>query len=269
MPGLRRNARDAITEVELESMTGKRKGGVAPLVTMAPQDLRSDFVRKVYGILATQLLITLMVAGTFVSHGDHWLKASPSFVIGAVTLSSAASLFIALIYSCCPEVTRQSPQNYALLAVFTVAESILVGFTCLRYTAGSVLLCLGITFVIMVGLSLYATYTKSDFTTHGSFLFSALMALIGVGFSMWLISAFGLGGGELFNAVQVLYAAGGAVLFSFFLIYDTQKIMGGNHQHEFSIDDYTMAAICLYLDVLNLFLSLLQLLGRESHGDGL
>ena len=59
----------------------------------------------------------------------------------------------------------------------------------------------------------------------------------------------------------MMYAAGGALVFSLFILYDTQMILGGNHEHVFCIDDYALAAICLYFDFVQLFLSLLRLLG--------
>ena len=51
----------------------------------------------------------------------------------------------------------------------------------------------------------------------------------------------------------------GVILFSFYIIYDTQMIMGGNHKHKHEIDTYILASLDLYLDVINIFLLLLDL----------
>jgi hypothetical protein len=52
-----------------------------------------------------------------------------------------------------------------------------------------------------------------------------------------------------------------------YLVYDTQLIVGGNHRkHQFSIDDYAMAAICLYIDIIQLFL--MFLCGRRRARQG-
>jgi len=53
----------------------------------------------------------------------------------------------------------------------------------------------------------------------------------------------------------------GAILFSFFIIVDTQLLLGGKRE-VLGPDDYVYAALQLYLDVINLFLRLLQLLGK-------
>jgi len=244
-------------------MTGKEHVRVQP-VAMAEPDVRSGFARKVYGILSVQLLTTTFLAGIMVCYGRQWLHTKPQFVLTAVTSSCVLSLLLAGVFACCPEVMRRSPLNYGLLGLLTVAEGVLVGFACLQYTLGSVVLCTGLTAAVVLGLSIYALRTKNDLTGAGPYLFCCLMVLCGAGFFMTLTASIGLGNNPMFNALQVLYAAAGALLFSFFIVYDTQLILGGNHQHEFSVDDYAMAAICLFLDIIQLFLSLLRLLGQKE-----
>lgn len=60
-------------------------------------------------------------------------------------------------------------------------------------------------------------------------------------------------------------SGGGALLFSLYLVYDIQMIMGGR-QHAASPDEYIFAALSLYLDVVLLFLFLLQLVGLGRAG---
>ena len=48
-----------------------------------------------------------------------------------------------------------------------------------------------------------------------------------------------------------------------FLAYDTQMIVGGR-KYEYSEEDYAAAAVQLYLDVVYIFLFLLQLVGGSS-----
>ena len=55
--------------------------------------------------------------------------------------------------------------------------------------------------------------------------------------------------------LQLAIASVGAILFSFFILYDTQNIIRGKVSSEIE------AAVALYLDFLNLFISLLQILG--------
>lgn len=254
------------SDIELAPMTGKLRHEATPLALAEPQE-RSDFVRKVYSILSTQLLVTVVLAGIIVCHGREWLHSKPTAVLAAVNISCAVSLFVAVVSSCCPTVLRRCPENYVLLAVFTVAESVLVGFACLHYTMGSVLVCLVITCAVVCGLTVYAHRTKTDFTTAGPYLICCLLALFGTGLAITVLSAMGLASSSMFGGIQILYAAGGAFVFSAFLVYDTQLILGGDHAHEFSIDDYAMASLVIYLDIIQLFLSLLRLIGgRDDDG---
>ena len=58
-----------------------------------------------------------------------------------------------------------------------------------------------------------------------------------------------------------MYSALIAILFSFFLIYDTQQIMGGK-KYEMNPEEHIYASIVLYIDVVYIFLAILNL-GRR------
>ena len=48
-----------------------------------------------------------------------------------------------------------------------------------------------------------------------------------------------------------------------YIVYDTQLIVGGEHKIMFHTDDYVLASVSLYLDVINLFLMILKFLNGE------
>ena len=99
----------------------------------------------------------------------------------------------------------------------------------------------------------YACQTKYDFTDKGGYLLAVLVGLIITGFVNMFIQN---------NVLQMICAGVGAILFSCYIVYDTQLIVGGSHKkYQFSVDDYVFAAITLYLDIINLFLYLLELIG--------
>jgi len=62
---------------------------------------------------------------------------------------------------------------------------------------------------------------------------------------------------------MVVISAASLLLFSVYLIYDIQLIAGGEHKrmNQLSSDDYILAAINIYLDILVIFLELLRLIG--------
>jgi len=107
---------------------------------------------------------------------------------------------------------------------------------------------------LCTGLTLYAIFTKTDFTLWGGFL-----AVFGIVFVMaGVILLF-------FNVpiLIVIFNAIGIILFGIYLVYDTQLILG-NKSANFSIDDYMVASLSLYIDIINIFLDLLSLFGKRN-----
>jgi FtsH-binding integral membrane protein len=60
-----------------------------------------------------------------------------------------------------------------------------------------------------------------------------------------------------------LYCGLGAVMMGIYIIYDTQLIVGEKSE-KFSIDDYVFAAVCLYIDIVRLFLYILRILAAAK-----
>lgn len=139
-----------------------------------------------------------------------------------------------------------------LLAGFTFLESVTVAGVCAHYEAHGVgelvAIAWGITLAIFVFLTAYVYFSKTDFSFLGMFLPAALLGFVIYSFVSLL---FGFQTGYLFAFL-------GAMLFSAFIVYDTYMIM-----NRMGCDDYVIACIELYLDIINLFLMILQLLGND------
>ena len=108
------------------------------------------------------------------------------------------------------------------------------------------------TAVVFGAMSFFAIKTTRDFTGYGKPLMIAVLVI--VGFS--LLNLF-LGN----PLIAVMISGAAVILFSFMVIYDTQNIIQGNYATP--ID----GAIALYLDFLNIFISLLQLFGIFGSSD--
>ncbi|MSR15407.1 MAG: Bax inhibitor-1/YccA family protein [Gammaproteobacteria bacterium] len=109
-----------------------------------------------------------------------------------------------------------------------------------------VMTALGGTGTIFLGLSAYALVTRRDFSFMGGFLFVGLLVVLGAALlNIFLaIPAVGLA----MSAVVVLLMSG-------FILYDTSRMVHGGETN------YLLATVSLYLNILNLFTSLLHLLG--------
>merc|ERR1719414_1454661 len=158
---------------------------------------------------------------------------------------------------CCREICRKFPQNYCVLLVFTAFEGVIIGFASAAYTWQSVLLAAGLTAAIFVGMTMFAWTTSTDFTGFGPYLFGALLALSAFGFTLSIMMMFGV----KVDWLLMLYDICGVLLCTFFIVFDTQLILGqwGGHENQFMIDDYVFAALGLYMDIIRLFLHLLRL----------
>ncbi|CAD7954160.1 unnamed protein product [Amoebophrya sp. A120] len=217
---------------------------------------RHGFVRKVFLLTGCQLLITAAIAAPFVLYqlqARQFIQNNMALVVFATFLPCAM-----LCYSFCdPTVTRVYPKNYIFLFVFTLAFGLICGIACARFTTWTVLGVAGMTAVIVLGLMLFACQTTYDFTGAGPYLFAGVMCLSLMGlFFMFLPAS---------RIVEVVYSGLAALLFSFYLVYDVQMIVGGKHRRfQFSMDDYCFAALTLYMDIIQLFLHLLHLFGQRN-----
>merc|ERR1740115_61732 len=120
--------------------------------------------------------------------------------------SIAVTIGVMCIFCCKPQLMRQSPINYIILAVFTLAESVMIGFICIQYTQESVLIVTGITTFVVFGPTLFACQTTSDFTGCGPYLMCGILVLMGMSFMFWIASMLGLGGSPAFQTMRMVYA---------------------------------------------------------------
>ncbi|CAB0030418.1 unnamed protein product [Trichogramma brassicae] len=164
--------------------------------------------------------------------------------------------FVLLIaMACCTNVRRQAPMNFIFLMIFTIAEAVLLGFISSMHDEKYVLMAVGITVVICFSLTLFAFQTKYDFTGMGTYLFVAAIVLMIFG----IITIFYHG-----KTVTIVYSSFGALLFSFYLVYDTQLMLGGKHKYSLSPEEYIFASLNLYLDIVNIFIYILSILSASS-----
>ncbi|CAF1084894.1 unnamed protein product, partial [Didymodactylos carnosus] len=138
------------------------------------------------------------------------------------------------------------PTNFILLGLFTLFESFTIGTLVSYFDKLLVIQALIITAVIVCCLTMYTFQTKRDFSTMGAGLFAFLCVL----FAGSLIQIF-----LQSSVLDVALAMGGALVFSGFLIYDTQQIM-----RKCSPEEYITGAITIYLDITRLFIEILRLL---------
>lgn len=214
------------------------------------QSVRKGFIKKVYSILMAQLAVTMIFIMLFLYAAPvrNFAAANPWLWI----LAFVMTIVLLIVLACCPDVRRKHPINLILLGVFTFCEGFLLGAVSASYKADAVLIAVGITAAVCLALTLFAFQTKYDFTMCSGALLVLLVVLLLFGILSIFIRS---------QVLNILYASLGALVFSLYLVFDTQLMMGGKHKYSLSPEEYIFAALNLYLDIVNLFMFILQLVG--------
>jgi modulator of FtsH protease len=122
----------------------------------------------------------------------------------------------------------------------------------LKMAGGSQLImqALGATAVVFFSLSAYVLTTRKDFSFMRGFLFIGLIIALVAGLANIFFQSY---------TAHLALSAGIALLMSGFILFDTSRIINGGEKN------YIMATVSLYLNIYNLFVSLLSLLGSNRN----
>ncbi|XP_013875552.1 protein lifeguard 3 [Austrofundulus limnaeus] len=218
--------------------------------------IRHAFIRKVYFILTIQLAVTFSVISVFT-----FVDSVKMFVISYPVIYWTSYVVFLLVYCiliCCKEPRRRFPLNLVLLGIFTVAFSYMAGTISSYYETKAVFLAMGITATVCVAVTVFCFQTKVDFTSCGGFLCIAAVLLMIIGIVTAVVLSF-----QYVPWLHMLYAAIGAIVYTLFLVYNTQLLIG-NRELAISPEEYIYGALSLYVDIVNIFLFILQISGAAT-----
>ena len=217
--------------------------------------IRKGFIVKTYGILISQLVIsTIFIALTFFDSIREKLVIDTSarpLITAFLAIFLIVTIVVFVMFTCFRDTARKVPINYILLFSYTLCMSFYLMLLCAETKPKYVISALILTCGATVALTVYAWTTKRDFTYCGGFLFAFVLILIlSAGLFFWC-------------GLYAFYCGLGVLLYSLYLIYDTQLILG-KFRYEYNIDDYCFAALNLYIDIVYLFIKILQILGNSK-----
>ncbi|CAK0785382.1 hypothetical protein CVIRNUC_008590 [Coccomyxa viridis] len=212
---------------------------VARLFSQGPV-LRA-FVQKVLAIVCMQLLFTALVAVLFYVYTPLRLAVIHHPWVWTLCWAVTFVCLVALGYN--ENARRSYPTNCITLCIFMVSFALLVGIGTSFFHTHLLIEALGLTAVTVACIFIIASSTSVDFTMAGGFLWTC-------GFVLVLCILFGSFIED--NVFWLIISGAGAILFSAYLLYDLQKLMGGRYLAVHP-DDYIYAAVQVYLDVVTLF----------------
>lgn len=213
------------------------------------------FTARVYGWMFAGLLLTA-AAAFFITMSESFMRVIfGNFIIFII-------LFIAefaLVMFLSARITRlQYGTAVSLFLLYSLLNGVTLSVILLVYTSSSVAYTFGITAVTFGAMSIYGHITRTDLTRFGNMLFMGLIGLIVLSLVNLFVRA---------TALEWFISILGIFVFLGLTAYDTQKIK----QYYYSTADNpelgrkvsVIGALRLYLDFINLFLSLLRIFGRR------
>jgi len=209
-----------------------------------------------YAILAKGLLLTAAAAWATMGTSLHLWLAGPEGLTGLGWLMMLSPL--ALILAASFGMVRSAASASALYWAFVALQGPALGLFASAYTAGSVANAAAAAAAAFGAASLYGYTTGRNLDSLGAFMFMGLIGLIAAG----IVNLF-LGSAAMDFALSCI----AVVVFTGLAAWDTQRLkdayVPGLESREGDFMRY-MAAIGLYLSVLNLFMAILSLAGERK-----
>jgi FtsH-binding integral membrane protein len=207
---------------------------------------RATLVRRTYLLVLAGVVLTVTGVGfTFTQPALLRLVAAHPFL---AMIGAFVPLFLSM------RARSTFPANLGLALLFTFAMGVAISPVIFFYVATQPALLpqAGIlTLSTFTVLTAYAWVSKRDFSAWGSFFVVGL----------WILIATSLLNLIFRNESASLWLAAVTVfVFSGLLVYDTWRL-----RNQYGPDDYVMAAVAIYLDLLNMFLAILRLLGGRRN----
>jgi len=219
-------------------------GTAVPVVRTGEE--RATLVRRTYALVLVSVIVTMV--------GTSFTLSQPSLLAAVARNQLIAWLcaFAPLLIAAWKK--PEFPLNIGLVLLFNFVMGIVIApliYIYGRAQPGLITQAAVLTLGAFGILTLYAFVSRRDFSAWGSFLTVGLWVLIGTS----LLNLF------FRNEMASTWLAGVTVLlFSGMLVYDTWRLR--NH---YGPDEYVGAAVQIYLDLLNMFLAILRILGNRRN----
>jgi len=206
----------------------------------------TDFMPSVLRTFALSLAVAFLgtMAGAFVVPPGLFM---PLMILEFVMLISAFFF------------RRRKAVSYAFLYIFTFISGItlypIVAYYLSTSGANVVGMAFASTTVVFTGIAIYAAKSKHNFSFLGGFLLAAILALVAISiYNIFL---------PLSSTGMLAYSFIGVLVFSGYVLFDISRMKHYGVRPE----DVPLMALNLYLDFVNLFISILRILGILSSRD--
>jgi FtsH-binding integral membrane protein len=218
------------------------------------ETIRIGFIRKVYGIIALQLIITFFCCIlTFFKSVSEFMISNNYLIFICLIIQIALIIIMGCSGLCSSKnLFKIFPYNYIFLILFTLSMGYIVATLCAVVDKTIVLSAIAMTLGITAALTLYAIKTENKFNLMHAFLFTFITMI-----SELLLFFFFFN--YQFYVTFELFV--GLIIYCAYLIFDTQMIID-KFGNGYEIDDYIIAALNVYLDIIQIFIRILIILSK-------
>ncbi len=215
------------------------------LATSSATGVRNQVLRNTYWLLALSLIPTVFGA---------WLGVSTGFSLFSTTSPGVSLLLfmgIAFGFMFAIQRYKNSGIGVALLLGFTFFMGLMLSrllSAILGFSNGPslIMMAFGGTSLVFATMASIATFSKRDFSGLGKWLFMGVIVLIVASIAnIWLH----------LPALALTVSVMAILIFSAYMLFDVQRVVNGGETN------YIAATLAIYLDIYNVFVNLLSLLG--------
>ncbi|AKZ63113.1 membrane protein [Herbaspirillum hiltneri N3] len=205
---------------------------------------RNRVLRNTYWLLALSMIPTVL--GAWLGVQLHLSLFAGSPMIGFVVFMAVAFGFFYAI-----EKTKNSGLGVAVLLGFTFFMGLMLS-RLIEYTLGFsngaqlIMTAFGGTALIFGAMATVATVSKRDFSSMSKWLFAGVLVIIVASLANIFLQL---------PALQLTISVVAIAIFSAYILYDVQQVINGGETN------YISATLAIYLDVYNVFVNLLSILG--------
>ncbi len=226
--------------------------------TQAIAEENARFMSKVYSWMTLGILLTALISYFIGNNQELAVRIVQNKVLFYGLLFAEFGMVLAFSFLL-PKIN--SLTALALFMTYSALNGVTFSIIFLIFTQDSIASIFVLTAFSFAGLGAVGYFTKKDLGPIGTFCTMGLFGLVGFGLLSLFFSSLWT------ETTSKVYAIVGVIVFAGLTAYDTQKIKQmniiGNEGTDENQKEAISGALTLYLDFINLFLSLLRLFGRR------
>lgn len=208
---------------------------------------KNIFIKNTFAVLLIQLSITFTGCALTINNKPLVIEFINQYT-GVIFVPIVIMPFSLIFLMCC---SKNKTIKYIMFSIFTLSSTSVLAFVTIRYDTYIILQAITSTCIITGGVSIYAYICAKrgiTFDEYEPYLFMLVIALIMTGiFQLFIMS----------TILNTIIGFLGTIVFSGYLLYDVNQMYSNEDKYT---DDPIISAINIYLDIINIFIYIIQCL---------